>query len=309
MFQRVALGAGCAAVMAWATNAVVASNALASMNATQFLALEFAAASVVLAVVGLVQGSGIVEEGDCGRMVSARGVRLRLRLRPAPFVVGVIGVVGTAGLQVMAFTYAPVVKANLLAYSWPLLVALWCVFTTRMSRPWLYLAVVGSGLVGVWFMLDRSAATDVGNNAALGYLFAAGSALCMACYTIAAGRMRLPIVGSLLPAVATGAGVFLVIALAASMPWPQWEDLLQPIYIGSVPMAAGYILWTFANARGQPVWIATLGYLTPAISTVALVVIGTQTALSASELVGIGLVLGCTAVTGYLTLRTQFAAR
>ncbi|MER7859293.1 DMT family transporter [Amycolatopsis japonica] len=302
MFQRVALSAGCAAVTAWATNAVVADSALTSMNVAQFLALEFAAASAVLAVATVIQGS-VVTDGDGRRMAPARAIRLRLRL--VPFVLGVVGVVGTVGFQAAAFASAPVVTANLLAYSWPLLVGLWTVITVRMSRPWLYMSIILIGLGGVWLMLDRGT-TDQATCGAWGYLFAAGSALCMACFTIAAAHTRLSIAGSLLPAVATGAAAFSIVAVATSMPWPPWTDLLHPLYLGCIPMAAGYTLWAYASARGQPATIATLGYLTPALSTTLLVIIDPREIPSGHELVGIALVLTCVATTAYLTRRSRY---
>jgi drug/metabolite transporter (DMT)-like permease len=307
MIDRVALGAGCAAVTAWATNAMTADNALASMSTDLFLALEFTAASVVLAFASAVQGSVSARHGDRGRMVPAGGARLRLRLRPAPFVVGLIGIVGTVTLQAAAFTYAPAVKANLLGYSWPLLVTLWCVATSRLTRPWPYLMVTTCGLAGVWLMLDSGATAEAAHDSR-GYLFAAGSAICMAFYTVAAGYVRPTMTRSLLPAISTGAVLFLGVALARSTRWPSWGDLLQPIYLGCIPMAAGYTLWTYANARGQPARIAALGYLTPALSTIALVAVGVRATPSGGELLGITLVLICTAATGYLTRRSELTA-
>ena len=40
-----------------------------------------------------------------------------------PFAVGIIGLVGTMVLQYVAFASMPVVEANLIAYTWPLMVA------------------------------------------------------------------------------------------------------------------------------------------------------------------------------------------
>jgi len=43
----------------------------------------------------------------------------------APLAVGFIGLVGTMVLQYIAFASMPVIEANLVAYTWPLMVAPW----------------------------------------------------------------------------------------------------------------------------------------------------------------------------------------
>jgi drug/metabolite transporter (DMT)-like permease len=79
--------------------------------------------------------------------------------------------------------------------------------------------------------------------------------------------------------------------VVGSGPWPSTSGVLTAAYIGLAPMAAGYALWTRAMAHGGAERLAPLGYATPLLSTVVLLVTGAPA--TGSTLVGVGLVLAC----------------
>ena len=268
-----------AAVGLWSTNAWAAGVALSAMRVGWLLLVQYAAAAVVLLAVRRRRGN---------RSTSVTG--------SAVFAVGagVVGLTGTIFLQYVAFATAPIVAANVLAYAWPLLAALWVAVAlrTRRAMALAVLALVGFGGVALIFArpettISRGSAAGAG----WGYAAALGSAACMAFYTLASGRIQVAATDVLIPA--TLAGILAAGALTAvtGSPWPQPVGWLAAAYIGLGPMAAGYGLWTHAMSSGGAERIAPLGYATPLLSTLLLLATGSPA--TATTLAGIALVLVC----------------
>ncbi len=291
--------AACAAVGLWSTNAWAAEVALARMSLGWLLLVQFGAAASALLL---------------GRTAAARRPsRIPRSLRPAPAAgqgpaaggrgwsiravgVGVLGLTATIVLQYLAFATSPIVAANVLSYGWPLLAALAVAATVRSRRAVALAGLAMLGFVGVALIFTSPAAdldTAAGSDATWGYVAAAASALCMAGYTLGAGKLNVPVTDLLIPATLAGVVVAVAITIADPGPWPGLAGWVAAGYIGLGPMAAGYGLWTLAMAHDGAERLSPLGYATPLLSTGLLLATGAPA--STRTLTGIGLILACSA--------------
>lgn len=267
-----------AAVLVWSTNAWAAELALTAMSVCWLLLVQYTVAAAALLFVRQV------------RRGERRGTRTVWSV--STIGLGVVGLTGTISLQYVAFATAPIVAANVLAYAWPLLAALWVALTLRSRRALKLagLAVIGFGGVGLIFA--SPGATGGGATVATwGYAAALGSAACMAFYTVASSRMHVAATDLLVPATLAGVVAAAALTVATDHSWPETSGWIAAAYIGLGPMAAGYGLWTLAMAAGGAERLAPLGYATPLLSTLLLLAAGAPA--TAATLLGITLVLVC----------------
>jgi drug/metabolite transporter (DMT)-like permease len=275
--------AALAAVALWSTNAWAADVALAQMSVGWLLLVQYAAAA--------------------GALLAARAIGRRRLGEPSgrrPLTVpataiGVVGLTGTIFLQYLAFAAAPIVAANVLAYGWPLLAALWAAATLRTRRALglAGLALLGFAGVALIFSSPVTAApgAESGPGPTWGYAAAIGSAVCMAIYTLASSRVDARATDLLIPATLVGTLAAAAVTASTSNAWPHATGWLVAAYIGLGPMAAGYGLWTVAMAHGGAERLAPVGYATSLLSTILLLATGAPA--TATTLVGVGLVLAC----------------
>ncbi|TCK22066.1 DMT family transporter [Pseudonocardia endophytica] len=266
------------AVVLWSTNAYAAGYALERMSVGWLLLVQFGTAAVVFGVLRVRARTAQAAPGRRG---------------PGVVAVGLVGLTGTIVLQYVAFALAPIVAANVLAYGWPLLAAVW-VAATRRDAPSLAgagLAVLGFAGVALIFAGPGHDAGVVGDDAVAGYAAALGSALCMTFYTLGSARSAIRPADLLAPATTVGAVVAGTVVAVTGPPAPGPVGLAAAVYIGLGPMAAGYGLWTRAMSGGGAARLAPLGFATPMLSTGLLLVAGATAAVS--TLAGIGLVLVC----------------
>jgi drug/metabolite transporter (DMT)-like permease len=275
--------AALAAVTLWSTNAWAADLALARMSLGWLLLVQYGMAATALLAVRAV----------ARRRVHAPAGHGPLTVPAAA--IGVVGLTGTIFLQYLAFATAPIVAANVLAYGWPLLAALWVAATLRTRRAVGLAALALLGFGGVALIFSSPAAADPGadgdTDATWGYVAALGSAVCMAIYTLAASRVHVRATDLLIPATLLGTLAAAAVTASTSSSWPQATGWLAAAYIGLGPMAAGYGLWTLAMAHGGAERLAPIGYATPLLSTILLLATGAPA--TATTLIGVGLVLAC----------------
>jgi len=281
--MKSAAGAALAAVLLWATNAFAATLALAHFTVLQLLAVQYGSAAVSVALWHF--GS------RARRCHGTPPQRLGGGLNKHAVAIGVLGLTGTIFLQYWAFDIAPIVGANVIAYGWPLMAALWVAVTVRTRQ-----AVVGVPLAAVGFLgviiifLGHESALE---GSEIGYLIALGSAAAMAFYTVSAGRITASVADLLLPATTVGAILATLGSLFQGIPMPPVGQWWSAIYIGLGPMAAGYGLWTYAMAERRADRLSPLGYLTPLLSTMLLLVTGQP--FTTPTLIGAALILVCSA--------------
>jgi drug/metabolite transporter (DMT)-like permease len=267
-----ALAFAAGAVALWSTNALVARYMLAGHPLSQVQFLQFAGAALVfLLIAPLTRAARPTAERDM----------------PVLMAIGLVGLVGTMVLQYLAFALMPVVEANLIAYTWPLMVAAAIIAGGDARRPLMLAATAAIGFFGVALVMTggRDGTLLQGNIA--GYAAALGSALCMAFYTLAISRSAASAERVLLPSALIGCAGTLIWCLHDGVAWQAGSDLLLGLYLGAGPMGLGYYFWSRAMQHDRSGRIALAGYLTPVASTVLLGLAGERLTLAA----GVGGVL------------------
>lgn len=285
----VGVAAAFGAVALWATNALAAKFALAELGVVQVLALQFGGATTVLAVLRVFRLERRKGEGGW------RWSLLRRREVVGGACVGVVGLTGTIFLQYLAFDMAPIVEANVLAYGWPLFAALWAAVAYRSRRTLAGVPLAVVGFMGVVVILGSGGGLGTGNGGSIGYVAALASAGCMAFYTVMVGRSRMSAGDLLLFATTFGTICSLALFVAGLAPW-QWSASnpgawIASVYAGVGPMAGGFLMWSRAMSGDGAKRLAPLGYATPLLSTILLLLFGET--FTSYTLLGASLVLVC----------------
>jgi drug/metabolite transporter (DMT)-like permease len=282
---------GLIAVFFWSTNALAAKYALLELSVAQVVFLQFASAAAVISLSALLPQQpppAAQVQPAAGRAGAAPGALAAWRWLLAPGL-AVVGIVGTIAFQYLAFAHAPIAQANLIAYAWPLLTAVWLAVVLRPAGSAKLVALAMLGFLGVALLIGGPRLLAFQLGAAPGYLFAVLSAICMATYTLGVARLREWRVTAILPALLLGAIAMGAISLLRAEAVPAFWAIALGIYIGVGPMALGYAFWSLAVRRDGSGRVAVLAYLTPVVSTVWLVASGER--LSAVGWLGALLVL------------------
>ena len=218
------------------------------------------------------------------------------RVSKRTLALGVYGLFGFHFLLFMALRFAPPVEANLVNYTWPLLIVL----LTPVFLPGWRLTVwhVVAGLLGfAGAAVAILAGRGIGGAGGWGFVFAGASAFVWASYSLASRRVP-PF-----PTAAVG-GFCLLSGLLALLCHLLFEprvtlnagDGLRLLVLGLGPMGAAFYLWDLAMKRSDPRRIGVLAYLTPLLSTLLLQLytgrpFGLHVALAAAMIVGAALLV------------------
>jgi drug/metabolite transporter (DMT)-like permease len=269
------------AVALWSTNALVGKSLLANHPVSQVQFLQFAGAALVFAVIRL--------------MSQEQAAPVALRAALVPLTVGFIGLVGTMVLQYIAFASMPVIEANLVAYTWPLMVAAAVIVFENPRRPALLGVTAALGFVGVALVISGGRDQSWLQGDLVGYLAAFGSALCMAFYSVMVGRVAISPDRLLLPSSLIGVALTFLWCARDGAAWPAGADLALGLYLGAGPMGLGYYFWSRALKLEGSGKVAVVAYLTPIASTLLLTLSGER--LTTTAIAGAVLVIGsCVAV-------------
>jgi len=212
------------------------------------------------------------------------------------------GLFGFHALYFAALALAPPVEANLLNYTWPLLIVLLAAPVLGLPLGPRRLAGVGLGAAGAGLLIAGGGAAFPAS-AALGFACALASAVIWAVYSVLAGTRRFAGVPTGAVAGFCLASAALALAAHAAFEPPpapllprQW---LAVALLGLGPMGAAFFLWDAGMKRGDPRLLGTLGYAVPVASTLLLAGFGLGTltwqALAAAALVVGGGLLAATA--------------
>jgi drug/metabolite transporter (DMT)-like permease len=249
--------AGCGALALWAFLALL-SRLAAGIPPLQVTAMGFAVGGLV----GLV-------------VVLATGRLAALRQGWLAWAHGVGGLFGFHALYFIALALAPAVEANLINYTWPLLIVLLAAPLRGMRLGPARLAGVGLGFAGCALLIGPGASFPP--EAVPGFLAASGSAVVWAVYSVTAGSRRLAAV----PTEAV-AGFCLATAACAAVAHLGFETTVLPdsrqwlalSLLGLGPVGAAFFLWDVGMKRGDPRLLGTLGYAVPVASTLLLILAG-----------------------------------
>ncbi len=265
--------AGCGAIGLWAFLALL-SRAASGLPALQLTAMSFA----VSGLAGLAWLGAHRRLGD-------------LRQPPAAWLHGVGGLFGFHALYFASLARAPAATANLINYTWPLLLVLFSAGLLGLRLTWRHLLGTMLALAGCAALLGTGAAFPAG--AAVGYSLAAASAIVWALYSALARRF---------PAVPPGAmaGFCAATAVLAGGLHGLTEATVVPdaracaamLALGAGPVGLAFVLWDRGMKRGDPRLLGTLAFATPVASTLLLAGFGlapfTVLTVTASVLVAAG---------------------
>lgn len=203
----------------------------------------------------------------------------RLAVLRQPARVWALGVGGLFGFHALYFTslrLAPPVEANLVNYTWPLLVVLFSGFLPEERlRPH---HVVGAllGLLGSAAIVTGGQGLSIDAAHAAGYLAACGSAVTWAGYSILSRRLggvpTATVAGFCLATAALSA--FCHVALEETV-WPvgatQWAAVVG---LGLFPVGLAFFVWDHGVKRGDIQVLGAASYLSPLVSTLLLILAG-----------------------------------
>lgn len=196
-----------------------------------------------------------------------------------PWPVWALGVGGLFGFHFLYFTslrLAPPVEANLVNYTWPLLIVLFSGFLPgeRLTPHHVIGALLG--LAGAALIVTKGKSLSIAPEHALGYVAAIGSALTWSSYSVASRRF-----GSVPTAAVAGfclatSALSLVCHLAwETTVWPQgavqWAAVVG---LGLFPVGLAFFVWDHGVKRGDIQILGAASYLSPLLSTLFLILAG-----------------------------------
>ena len=252
---RAATFAGCGALLLWAFLAVLARLA-AGIPPLQLTAMAFGAGGVLSLAI-----------------VAARGRIGALRQPPVAWAHGVAGLFGYHALYFTALALAPAVEANLLNYTWPLLIVLFSGWLLGMPLGPRHLLGAGLGFAGSALVVGAGASFPVG--ALPGFAAAIGCALVWALYSVTSKMLAAvpteAVSGFCLASALLAAGAHLVFETTVAPDARQWVGALL---LGIGPVGAAFFLWDVGMKRGDPRLLGTFAYGVPVASTLLLIASG-----------------------------------
>ena len=244
----------------------------------------------LLTGLGLLVGSLIALPLSSGKLSA-------VRVPLATLALGVYGLFGFHFLLFIALRHAPPVQANLVNYLWPLGIVLMApLFLPGMRLRALHVAAALLGFAGaVLAILGGGSGSGGGalqGGFAWGYIPALASAFVWASYSLMTQRVP--------PFPSAAIGLFGLVSGLLSL---ACHALLEPAVrlsatdwglvcaMGLGPLGAAFYLWDAALKRGDARHIGVLSFLTPLLSTLALLWVRQETpsasvALAAAMIIG-----------------------
>lgn len=190
---------------------------------------------------------------------------------PAPtLALGVYGLFGFHFLLFIALRHAPPVQANLVNYLWPLGIVLMApLFLPGMRLQGLHIAAALLGFTGA--ALAIVGGRDLQGGFAWGYVPALASAFVWASYSLLTRRVpAFPSAAIGLFGLVSGLLSLLCHALLETPVDLSAHDWVLLAAMGLGPLGGAFYLWDAALKRGDPRQIGVLSFLTPLLSTLAL---------------------------------------
>jgi drug/metabolite transporter (DMT)-like permease len=271
--MRPATIAGCGAIVSWAFLGLL-SRAAAAIPPLQLTAMSFCVAAVL--------GIGVL---------AARGRLADLVQRPLAWVHGVGGLFGFHALYFTALAWAPAAEANLINYSWPLLIVLLSAVLLGLRLRVRH--IIGSVLGAVGCVLLLSGGAHLTGEALPGYFAAVCSAIVWATYSVLSRRFADVPTGAV-AGFCTGSAVLAAACHFTFEPTvaPDGQGWAAALTMGVGPVGGAFFLWDIGMKRGDPRLLGTLAYATPVASTLLLCAGGfatiTSTLLASAVLVAAG---------------------
>ncbi|MEI8156869.1 MAG: DMT family transporter [Burkholderiales bacterium] len=216
-----------------------------------------------------------------------------VRVPLSTLALGVYGLFGFHFLLFIALRHAPPVQANLVNYLWPLgIVLMTPLFLPGMRLHVLHIAAAFLGFGGAALAILGGRDDALQGGLAWGYIPALASAFVWASYSLLTQRVP--------PFRSAAIGLFGLVSGGLSL---LCHVLLEPVVTLSIgdwvlivamglgPLGAAFYLWDAALKRGDARQIGVLSFLTPLLSTLALLWVRSEppslsVALAAAMIIG-----------------------
>ncbi|SDU39701.1 DMT family transporter [Stappia sp. ES.058] len=224
-------------------------------------------------------------------------LRGRLVLMRQPCRVYGFGILGLFGFHFFYFTAirnAPPVDANLINYTWPLLIVVFSAFLPGERLKIQHVAGTLLGLGGAALLILRGDGLALDGDAAPGYFAAVASALFWSGYSVLSRRLgSVPteaVAGFCLGTSLLSVAAHLVFETTV---WPQgtgeWSAVLG---LAAFPVGLAFFVWDIGVKRGDIQVLGAFAYTAPVSSTLLLIVFGfgdfTLVVMAACALVTLG---------------------
>jgi drug/metabolite transporter (DMT)-like permease len=246
----------------------------------------------------LLTGLGLLVGSLIGMPIS--GFKLSTwRVPPATLALGVYGLFGFHFLLFIALRHAPPVQANLVNYLWPLgMVLLAPLFLPGIRLRGLHIAAALLGFAGAALAIvgGRGLEGDGLGGWAWGYVPALASAFVWASYSLLTQRVP-PFPSAAIGVVGLVSGVLSLMchALLEGPVHLSSFDWVLILAMGLGPLGTAFYLWDAALKRGDARQIGVLSFLTPLLSTLALLWVRSETP-SASVAIAAAMIVGAAAL-------------
>lgn len=217
----------------------------------------------------------------------------RLKLPPRTLLLGVYGLFGYHFLLFIALRNAPPVQANLVNYLWPLGIVLMApLFLPGMRLRALHVAAALLGFAGAAIAILGGSQDGIEGGFAWGYVPALVSAFVWSSYSLLTQRVP-PFPSAAIGLFGLVSGALSLLCHAALEPSVALTstDWMLIVAMGLGPLGAAFYLWDAALKRGDARQIGVLSFLTPLLSTLALLwvrheVPSPSVALAAAMIIG-----------------------
>lgn len=280
------------AILLWSSLAVLTAVS-GTLPPFQLLALSFAVGGVF------------------GSLLIRRRGSLRQGLRqPLPaLALASLALFGYHALYFYALKRAPVIEANLINYTWPLLIVVFAaVLAGQTVRGYQWFGTL-LGFLAAALVVTRGETISLEARFLSGYAAALGAALIWAAYSVLNRRYsEVPstaIVGPCLITALAGGIAHLLFEQTVSLSWTQWLIVLG---MGLGPVGGAFWLWDSGTKRGDLVLLGSLSYSAPLLSTALLVLFG-QSRFHWSQLVALACLIVGAALSSYRSVRVKALAK
>lgn len=233
-------------------------------------------------------------------LVRGEDVRAHLRQPAGAWALSVAGLFGFHFFYFLSLRSAPPVEANLINYTWPLLIVLFSGLLPGERLRWWHLAGVGMGLTGAVLLIAGRGSVAFEGDHALGYAAAVCSALVWSTYSVANRRY------AAVPTDAVGGfcGLTALLALGAHLAfeatvWPDGAgEWLAVAALGLGPVGSAFFFWDYGTKHGDIRALGAAAYAAPLLSTLLLIAVGLGAATPA-------VLAACILVTGGALLASR----
>ncbi|WP_422020297.1 DMT family transporter [Roseibium sp.] len=209
-------------------------------------------------------------------LVTVTGKLERLKQPPKVWVFGTLGLFGFHFFYFTAIRNAPPVDANLINYTWPLLIVVFSAFLPGENLRVHHVIGTVLGLLGAALLITGGDGISFSGGSAIGYGAAVLSSLFWSTYSVVSRRL------GQVPTEAV-AGFCILTSLLSALCHVLWEQTIWPqgalewgavIALALFPVGLAFFTWDIGVKRGDIQVLGAAAYSAPLLSTLLLIAFG-----------------------------------